>query len=69
MHSQQRRRQVERPKGEEKYGLILTDMSPLFQAVIETTEETIYNSLGMAEAMTGYKRRRIHALPLDVFSG
>jgi D-aminopeptidase len=40
-------------------------MSPLFQAVIEATEEAIYNSLCMAETMTGYKGRTVHALPLD----
>jgi D-aminopeptidase len=40
-------------------------MSPLFQAAIEATEEAIYNSLCMAETMTGYHGRTIHALPLD----
>lgn len=40
-------------------------MSPLFQAVIEATEEAIYNSLCMAETMTGYKKKTIQALPLD----
>lgn len=39
-------------------------LSPLFQAVIEATEEAIYNSLCMAETMTGYKGRVIHALPI-----
>jgi D-aminopeptidase len=39
-------------------------MSPLFQAAIEATEEAIYNSLCMAETMTGYKGRTIHALSL-----
>lgn len=39
--------------------------SPLFQAAIEATEEAIYNSLCMAETMTGYRGRRVHALPLD----
>jgi D-aminopeptidase len=43
-------------------------MSPLFQAAIESTEEAIYNSLCMAEAMTGYKDLTIHALPLDVLN-
>jgi D-aminopeptidase len=41
-------------------------MSPLFQAVIEATEEAIYNSLSMAETMTGYQNRIIEALPLDI---
>jgi D-aminopeptidase len=40
-------------------------MSPLFQAVIEATEEAIYNSLCMAETMTGYQDRIVEALPLD----
>jgi D-aminopeptidase len=40
-------------------------MSPLFQAVIESTEEAIYNSLCMAETMIGYGNRTIEALPLD----
>ncbi len=39
-------------------------MSPLFEAAIEATEEAIYNSLCMAETMTGYKGKTIHALPL-----
>jgi D-aminopeptidase len=41
-------------------------ISPLFQAAIEATEEAICNSLCMAETMTGYRNRRINALPLDV---
>jgi D-aminopeptidase len=45
-----------------------TSMSPLFQAVIETTEEAIYNSLCMATTLSGYKGRTIDALPLDVFN-
>lgn len=40
-------------------------MSPLFQAVIESTEEAIYNSLCMAETLTGYQDRTVEALPLD----
>lgn len=39
--------------------------SPLFQATIEATEEAVYNSLCMAETMTGYRGRTIHALPLE----
>lgn len=39
-------------------------MSPLFLAVIEGTEEAIYNSLFRAETMTG-RGRRVPALPLD----
>jgi D-aminopeptidase len=40
-------------------------MSPLFQAAIEATEEAIYNSLCMAETMTGYGGVTIHELPMD----
>ena len=37
--------------------------SPLFQAIIESTEEAIYNSLCMAETMTGYRGVKVAALP------
>ncbi|NTU56360.1 MAG: P1 family peptidase [Anaerolineales bacterium] len=43
--------------------------SPLFEAVIEATEEAIYNSLCMAETMTGFRRRTVDALPLDELEG
>ncbi len=39
-------------------------MSPLFQAVIEATEEAIYNSLFYAHTITGH-RGTVRALPLD----
>jgi len=39
-------------------------MSPLFEAAIEATEEAIYNSLCMAETMTGF-RGTSKALPLE----
>lgn len=38
-------------------------LSPLFQAALEATEEAIYNSFCVAETMTGYKGRVIYALP------
>jgi D-aminopeptidase len=38
-------------------------VSPLFQAVIEATEEAIYNSLLLATTVAGY-RRTVEALPL-----
>jgi D-aminopeptidase len=44
-------------------------MSPLFQAAIETTEEAIYNSLCMAQTMTGYQNSTIHKLPLEQLAG
>ena len=40
-------------------------MSPLFLATIEATEEAILNSLVAAETMTGYKGRKIEALPME----
>jgi D-aminopeptidase len=40
-------------------------MSPLFQAAIEATEEAIYNSLCMAETMTGYQGRTANSLPVE----
>ncbi len=39
-------------------------MSPLFEAAIEAAEEAIYNSLCMAETITGY-RGTVEALPLE----
>jgi D-aminopeptidase len=39
-------------------------MSPLFQAVIEATEEAIYNSLFMATTVNGF-RGTVEALPLN----
>jgi D-aminopeptidase len=39
-------------------------MSPLFLAVIEATEEAIYNSLFRAKTMTG-RGRTVEALPID----
>ena len=44
-------------------------MSPLFQAVIEATEEAIYNSLFMAETMTGRDSTTIEALPIETVIG
>ena len=40
-------------------------MSPLFQAVIEATEEAIINSLLKATTVTGKQKRTIEALPID----
>ena len=41
------------------------DLSALFQAVKEATEEAVYNSLFMAKTTTGYKGATVHALPVD----
>lgn len=40
-------------------------ISPLFQAAIEATEEAIYNSLFMATTMTGRNGNSVEALPVD----
>ena len=40
------------------------DMSPLFQAVVEATEEAIYNSLFMATTVTS-NGTTVNAIPLD----
>lgn len=40
-------------------------LSPLFEAVIEATEEAIYNALCMATAVTGHRGVTVEALPLD----
>jgi D-aminopeptidase len=45
-------------------GLGNDDVSPLFQAVVEATEEAVYNSLFMATTVTG-RGRTVEAIPLD----
>lgn len=40
-------------------------MSPLFLAVVEATEEAVYNSLFMAEDMKGYRGHIMQAIPID----
>ncbi|MGH9162315.1 MAG: P1 family peptidase, partial [Vicinamibacteraceae bacterium] len=45
--------------------LVPTDaLSPLFQAVLEATEEAVYNSLLAAPTMTG-NGHTVEALPID----
>ncbi|MBL7735783.1 MAG: P1 family peptidase, partial [Chitinophagaceae bacterium] len=41
------------------------DMSPLFLAAIEATEEAIINSLFAAETMTGHNGAKVEALPKE----
>jgi D-aminopeptidase len=38
-------------------------MSPLFQAVAEATEEAVYNAMLQAVTTTGYRGHRLDALP------
>ncbi|MFQ5743267.1 MAG: P1 family peptidase [Acidobacteriota bacterium] len=40
-------------------------ISPLFLAVVEATEEAIYNSLFAATEMIGWQGHRVEALPID----
>jgi len=40
-------------------------LSPLFQAVMEATEEAIYNSLLKATTTKGYRGRSFEAIPID----
>ncbi|MCI0665332.1 MAG: P1 family peptidase [Acidobacteria bacterium] len=40
-------------------------ISPLFQAVVEATEEAIYNSLLRATTMSGRNGHRVEALPIE----
>lgn len=42
-----------------------SEISPLFEATAEATEEAIVNALCMAETMTGAENRRCEAIPLD----
>ena len=41
------------------------EINPLFQAVVEATEEAIINALTAAVSMTGRDGNTVHALPLD----
>jgi len=41
------------------------DLSPLFQAVVESTEEAIYNSLLQATSLRGHRGTEAEALPID----
>jgi D-aminopeptidase len=64
--SEEVRRTAERRSKVWAYSEVPNDlMSPLFQAAIETTEEAIYNSLCMAETMTGYREAKVVALPFS----
>ena len=60
------RRTIERRNKVWAYPELPNDFaSPLFESAIEATEEAIYNSLCMAETMTGYRNRTVKALPLE----
>src|SRR5262245_22288223 len=40
-------------------------LNPLFQAVVEATEESVLNALMKADTMVGINGNRVHALPYD----
>jgi D-aminopeptidase len=42
------------------------EISPLYEAVIDATEEAILNAMLAAETMTGYRGNTVHALDADV---
>ncbi len=42
------------------------DMSALFLATIEATEEALWNSLFMAKTITGYKGKTVEQIPVDI---
>lgn len=45
------------------------DVSPLFLAAIEATEEAVLDALCRAETMTGFEGRTVEALPVEVVRG
>ncbi|MBX7246226.1 MAG: P1 family peptidase [Candidatus Sumerlaeaceae bacterium] len=46
-----------------------SQMSPLFEAAIEATEEAIYNALFTATTLTGHRGRTVEALPVNEIAG
>jgi len=42
------------------------EITPLYDAVIEATEEAILNTLLAAETMTGWNGNTVHALDADL---
>jgi D-aminopeptidase len=64
-------RDVRRRRGESRRSLVELDneaMSGIFQAVVEATEEAIYNSLFMATTIT-HRNVTVEALPVDEVLG
>lgn len=57
-HSQQNRPRLAEAIGDDQ-------ISPLFLAAVEATQEAIYNSLFMAEPMTGWQGHQVEAIPID----
>ena len=42
-----------------------SNMTPLFRAVVDAVEESVYNSMFMAETVSGYRGRTVRALPVE----
>jgi D-aminopeptidase len=57
--------QQNRPKVMDVKLLSTDEINPLFQAVVEATEESVINALMKAETMTGINGNTVHALPYD----
>jgi D-aminopeptidase len=64
-HPEVRRRPSDTGMTETLTDLKNAEMTPLFLAAFEATEEAILNSMFMAETMTGWRNRTLDALPLD----
>ena len=45
--------------------LLNSDMTLMFRAVVEATQEAVYNSMFMAETVTGYQGHTVNAIDLD----
>ncbi|MFP4448320.1 MAG: P1 family peptidase [Bacteroidales bacterium] len=56
---------TKKPGSENNEKLLNNDMSPLFMATIEATEEAILNSLFTAKSMEGRDGNKIEALPVE----
>jgi D-aminopeptidase len=63
-HEKCRIREIRRGELLESAELPNSQMTPLFLAVVEATEEAVYNSLFMATAVTGRSGHRVDALPI-----
>jgi len=54
------------PRGERTLNMMPNDeMNPLFQALVEATEEAVVNAMFAAEDMTGVDGHRVAALPIE----
>ncbi len=63
--SEKVRIRADAPREYEQTILKQSELTPLFQAVVEATEEAIYNSFFKAETMTGFRGITVEALPVE----